>query len=185
MKNQVVVDAFLTIAAALSGDSNYRWMPPREKDEIYLDRHPFDPDTTKDMSVMWAGFSSDDFRSMLRYALKPSEGFLTGNEPPRFIMWFILADEIEFHEDRSKYECEPRYNIFAEIRNEYQSILVGGMTNYSGSGGSAYREIEAVFTFLATTLGVKTVEARFLPHGWDERAYDLANKAYTDSQESY
>jgi hypothetical protein len=123
----------------------------------YLTRHPFDP--SRDDLVDFIGFSSDDIYPLLYHALAGGYGPVTG-----LTFWLCPQKEIA-----------GGHQIFAEVRTETTVYLTCGMTDYSGSGGHAYKELKNAFEFLAEIYGL-AVEYRELAAGADEQAFTLINR---------
>lgn len=97
---------------------------------FYLNRHPFGKDIgTK--PVCFVGFDSDDIYKFIASAL---DDVIT---PLKSLTFYLCALE------------DPKQkNVFAEIEDQHCCYLVAGMTNYSGSGGYAYKCMQDVFILL-------------------------------------
>ena len=133
----------------------------------YLTRHPLDPSRrslgapggVRDDLVDFVGFSSDDIYPLLYHALTNGYGPVTG-----LTFWLCPQKEIV-----------GGHQIFAEVRTETTAYLACGMTDYSGSGGHAYKELKNAFEFLAEIYGLQ-VECRELAEGTDEQAFAWINQ---------
>ena len=123
----------------------------------YLTRHPLDPG--RDDLVDFVGFSSDDIYPLLYHALANGYGPVTG-----LTFWLCRQRDIP-----------GGHQIFAEVRTETTTYLTCGMTDYSGSGGHAYKELGNAFEFLAEVYGLE-VECRELAEGADELAWGWINQ---------
>ncbi|MCL4300740.1 MAG: hypothetical protein KJ077_33695 [Anaerolineae bacterium] len=124
---------------------------------ITLIEHPFIPrtDPAHPDLIDFTGFGSDD--------IYPFLACLLGTYQPvtQIILWLCRQkDEVAHHQ------------IFAEARTEFHCYLVSGMTDYSGSGSHAYRELGNALEFLAEFYGIQ-IERRELEPGRDDHAWNL------------
>jgi hypothetical protein len=142
----------------LQSDSHYG------QPKVYLNDHPFVSDYIE--SVDFYGFGSDDIFPFIYAFLK------NHTTEPKFIFWLCpLKQDNEKH------------NIYAEFDIEnFSSSLVSGMTDYSGSGGSAYKDLKNVFEFLEDIYDT-TVEYRETEPGYDDIVSQSINKQWKEQLE--
>lgn len=132
--------------------------------KVYLNDHPFIADY--DEPVEFHGFSSDDIYPFIEALLR-----IIGHDP-RLTFWLCPLEN-----DNNK------HNIYAEIEiANYMSSLVSGMTDYSGSGGSAYKDLKNVFEFLADIYDT-TVEYKFTSPGIDNIVSQSINQQWKEQLE--
>lgn len=129
--------ALQTIILAIQKPWHLRHIENYGEPKVYLSEHPFIKDY--DEPVTFHGFSSDDIYPFLY-------DFLLGSKSsPRFKFWLCPAEDNPNH-----------HLIYGEIENaNFESLIVHGMTDFSGSGGSAYRDLRQVFEFLAEIYDTK------------------------------
>jgi hypothetical protein len=141
--------AFTIIATSLA--KNQDWMSERDYQTGVLLSHPFDK-SHKEM-MEFVGFGSDSIYPFLFHACHPKS-----DRPKELIFWLVQV------------QGDPRqHQVWAEVRGEFTSYLTTGMTDYSGSGGSAYKEMKLAFQFLADLYNIEIVEK--------EVAWELGLKA--------
>lgn len=139
--------------AHMAEDREYR-------ETIALFHHPISTESVADhMMINFVGFSSDSIYPLLFHALTAT--------PPIVQLIFWLCQQTD---------NPGQHQIFAEIKTEYETFICSGMTDFSGAGSSAYREMEAVFEFLADVYGIQVKRIEVLPGG-DDNAWDHINKA--------
>lgn len=130
------------------------------KDVTVLFHHPLSPESAPDfMMISFVGFSSDSIYPFLYHS------FIATGPIAQLIFWLCQQAENPRH-----------HQIFAEIKTEFETFLVSGMTDFSGSGSSAYAELRNVFEFLAEIYELE-INYLELPPGRDNQAWALINEA--------
>lgn len=166
-RQQMNTKGFNVILAALTKSKD--WIPDREwtQSAAFLPRHPFDEGCKT--FVDFIGFSSDRIYPFLHNILKPGLGTLMLDHA-KFIFWMLQQEDPRQHQ------------IWIEARDGIQSVMTAGMTDYSGSGGSAYEEMKAAVEFLSAVYGCEVIETE-VSHDIGERAWQMVNKAQRDQME--
>lgn len=130
--------AFYTLMKAMTKQPNYG----QDWGEHWpLNSHPFVPDYKG--FVEFVGDDSDSIFRFLYQALTPSLDAIAGS--PEYNVQLTLW--------KAEYKEGQNY-IFAEISDDFGSLITGGMTDFSGSGGAAHLELSRVFELLSDILDV-------------------------------
>lgn len=75
------------------------------------------------------------------------------------------------------------HSVYAEVITIYgESIICGGMTDYSGVGGAGYKLVKQVFEFLSTTLDIES-ETHTNTLDWQGQIRSLYSEAYDQQLE--
>lgn len=117
----------------------------------------------------WTGFDSDSWMDAVRLALTDSSSAFDGT----LYVCFWKAN----YSPRKPYE---QNQIWLEIGDELERYLCSGMTDYSGSGGAAYKDAKKVIEFLEEQIPGAVVESRVvsmeqMDNGWKSVNKELEN----------
>ena len=155
--------------AMLAMAGNIRTAGKYEERQAYMGQHPISGD--RDKHYIWCG--SQGFSDSHLYLIR---AFFSDK-----MSGIVPAASITLHHVQEQDMPLGNYRVYLEVVDAFDlTYFAGGMTNYSGSGGEAYKEARSFTALLSFFCGVKVNKVY---HPRDPFNWAMVDKAVMDAQE--